>query len=66
MNIPNEVWCLEYRCRDRKNGKWSEWEQVDHRSSAVSAYLILPDEMIIKQDKFERRAVLYKRQPEAH
>ena len=58
-----ELWILEYRTRNRKNGKWSEWFAMDNVNSgrAVTAYPFYPASDVFKHEKYERRAVKFTR-----
>ena len=58
----DKLWVLEFRCRNRKNGPWSDWESMDNVDrGVVTAYREYPDHMILQQEKYERRAVEYRR-----
>ena len=58
------VWLLEYRHRERKNGKWSEWQSSDN-SACVVLLRTYPASSICQEDKYQRRAVEYIRKEPA-
>jgi hypothetical protein len=62
VSAPNEVWLLECRRRARKDGKWSEWEQVEGWRGRAVVFLEFPTEEIVAYPIFERRAVKYVRE----
>ena len=49
------VWLIEGRHRQRKNGKWSEWESV----YGSTYYMERPVNQEIKEIYYERRDVEY-------
>ena len=59
--MSDSLWVLEYRTRERKNGKWSEWSSMDHPSHPVTAFREYPEDQILTYDKYEKKAVEYVR-----
>ena len=57
------VWLMEVRHRARKNGKWSEWEHSGIPDAIKSAYPYYPADRVIREIRYERRAVEYTRAP---
>ena len=54
----SSIWILEYRHRDRKNGKWSEWQSTELETRiAITAYRRCP--VAVEGQMYERRAVEY-------
>ena len=51
------VWLVEFRHRDRKNGKWSEWQSINAEFRNPYAYINSP--AIVMGDKYQTRAVEY-------
>ncbi len=57
------IWILEYRFRSRKNGKWSEWTSMDNVNRiALTAFSQYPAEDVFAHEKYERRAIEFKRE----
>lgn len=54
-----ELWILEFRTRERKNGKWSEWSPI--ANDVHTAYSYYPADKVVQYDKYEKRAVRYDR-----
>lgn len=59
--MSGSVWLMEYRTRERKNGKWSEWYEMDYSSNPRAAYRSFPNDRMVSEVKYERRAVEYVR-----
>lgn len=60
--MTESIWMLETRNRGRKNGKWSDWESMDNRNrSLMGTYRIYPADRIRNDDKYQVRAVEYRR-----
>jgi hypothetical protein len=60
------VWLLEYRYRERKNGKWSNWCPSEGSYVTISsAFRKFPAETIFNEEKYQRRAVEYVRKEPA-
>ena len=57
----NSMWILEYRVRERKNGKWSDWQPMRSESSSQVTYCEYPETELADHDKYQRRAVEYRR-----
>lgn len=55
----SSIWILEYRTRERKNGKWSEWASCDRADDPLSAYREYPSERVFAHEKYARRAIEY-------
>ena len=53
------LWVLEYRTRERKNGKWSEWYSTEREDHPVVAYREYPDDRVMQAPRYERRAIEY-------
>ena len=58
------LWVLEFRTRKRRNGKWSEWESMEHDYRTVTAYREYPTDRVFANPTYERRAVEYNRKEE--
>lgn len=59
--MSDSLWVLEYRTRERKNGKWSEWFSIDHPDRPATAFREYPTAQIFSHEKYEKRAVEYVR-----
>lgn len=61
--MSDSVWLLEYRSRERKNGKWSEWANNEGWKGVGmrNAYSEYPSREVLSHEKYERRAVEYVR-----
>lgn len=58
----DSVWILEYRTRERKNGRWSEWEALHFIGRRpATAYSGYPSHLVCAHDKYESRAVEFVR-----
>ena len=54
-----ELWIIEFRTRERKNGKWAEWNTFDAGAITVQAFRVYPSHRVFKEAKYETRAVEY-------
>ena len=59
--MSSSLWVLEYRHRNRKNGKWSEWSPMEPDFRSATAYRSYPEDQVFAHEKYERRAVEYVR-----
>lgn len=55
------LWALEYRHRERKNGKWSEWATDAPQGRTLTVYREYPHDLVVSYPKYERRAVEFTR-----
>lgn len=59
--MTESLWVLEYRTRERKNGKWSEWAPDGAAYRPATAFKEYPSDQVFAHERYERRAVEYVR-----